>query len=46
MNIQGIMAPPALANAFAEGKTDAMVSWEPFNNVGLMGAPESYEVLR
>jgi len=46
MNIQSIMAPPALVNAFAAGKIDAMVSWEPFNTMGLMRAPESYEVLR
>ena len=46
MNIQNIMAPPALVKAFAAGKIDAMVSWEPFNTMGLMGAPESYEVLR
>ncbi len=46
MNIQSIMAPPALVSAFAEGKIDAMVSWEPFNTMGLMRAPESYEVLR
>ena len=46
MNIQNIMAPPALVGAFAAGKIDAMVSWEPFNTMGLMGAPESYEVLR
>jgi sulfonate transport system substrate-binding protein len=46
MNIQSIMAPPALVKAFADGKIDAMVSWEPFNTMGLLGAPESYEVLR
>ena len=46
MNIQSIMAPPALVSAFAAGKIDAMVSWEPFNTMGLMGAAESYEVLR
>ena len=46
MNIQNIMAPPALVKAFADGKIDAMVSWEPFNTMGLLGAPESYEVLR
>jgi sulfonate transport system substrate-binding protein len=46
MNIQSIMAPPALVNAFASGKIDAMVSWEPFNTMGLLSAPESYEVLR
>ena len=46
LNIQNIMAPPALVGAFAAGKIDAMVSWEPFNTMGLMGAAESYEVLR
>jgi len=46
MNIQSIMAPPALVGAFAAGKIDAMVSWEPFNTMGLMGAADSYEVLR
>ena len=46
MNIQSIMAPPALVNAFAAGKVDVMVSWEPFNTMGLMRNPGSYEVLR
>jgi ABC-type nitrate/sulfonate/bicarbonate transport system substrate-binding protein len=46
MNVQSIMAPPALVKAFASGKIDAMVSWEPFNTMGLLSAPESYEVLR
>ena len=46
MSIQSIMAPPALVGAFAAGKIDAMVSWEPFNTMGLMRTPESYEVLR
>jgi len=46
MNIQSIMAPPALVDAFASGKIDAMVSWEPFNTMGLLRTPESYEVLR
>lgn len=46
MAIESIMAPPALVAAFAEGKVDAMVSWEPFNTMGLMRAADSYEVLR
>jgi sulfonate transport system substrate-binding protein len=46
MNIQNIMAPPALVGAFAAGKIDAMVSWEPFNVMAMSRAPESYEVLR
>ena len=46
MTIESIMAPPALVAAFAEGKVDAMVSWEPFNSMGLMRAADSYEVLR
>jgi sulfonate transport system substrate-binding protein len=46
MNIQNIMAPPALVGAFASGKVDAMVSWEPFNTMGLLRAAGSYEVLR
>lgn len=46
MNIQNIMAPPALVKAFAAGTIDAMVSWEPFNTMGLLSTPESYEVLR
>lgn len=46
MKIESIMAPPALVAAFAEGKVDAMVSWEPFNTMGLMRAADSYEVLR
>ncbi len=46
MSIQSIMAPPALVGAFAAGKVDAMVSWEPFNMMAMSQAPESYEVLR
>jgi ABC-type nitrate/sulfonate/bicarbonate transport system substrate-binding protein len=46
MDIQNIMAPPALVSAFAEGKIDAMVSWEPFNTMGLMRTRDSYVVLR
>jgi len=46
MNIQSIMAPPALVNAFATGSIDAMVSWEPFNVMAISRTPESYEVLR
>ncbi len=46
MNIQNIMAPPALVGAFAAGNVDAMVSWEPFNMMAMSRAPESYEVLR
>ena len=44
--IENIMAPPALAPALAEGKVDAVVSWEPFNTVVLERVPESYVVMR
>jgi NitT/TauT family transport system substrate-binding protein/sulfonate transport system substrate-binding protein len=44
--IENIMAPPALAPALAEGKVDAVVSWEPFNTVVLDRVPNSYVVLR
>jgi NitT/TauT family transport system substrate-binding protein/sulfonate transport system substrate-binding protein len=46
IDIQNIMAPPALGPALAEGKVDAIVSWEPFNVMAMSRAPESYEVLR
>jgi ABC-type nitrate/sulfonate/bicarbonate transport system substrate-binding protein len=46
INIESIMAPPALGAALAEGKVDAIVSWEPFNVMAMARAPESYEVLR
>ena len=46
INIENIMAPPALGPALAEGKVDAIVSWEPFNVMAMSRAPESYEVLR
>ena len=44
--IENIMAPPALAPALAEGKVDAIVSWEPFNTVVLERVPDSYVVVR
>ena len=46
ISIENIMAPPALGAALAEGKVDAIVSWEPFNVMAMSRAPESYEVLR
>ena len=46
VSIENIMAPPALGPALAEGKVDAIVSWEPFNVMAMSRAPESYEVLR
>jgi ABC-type nitrate/sulfonate/bicarbonate transport system substrate-binding protein len=46
INIESIMAPPALAGALAQGKVDAIVSWEPFNTIALEGAAGSYVVLR
>jgi ABC-type nitrate/sulfonate/bicarbonate transport system substrate-binding protein len=46
VNIENIMSPPALGPALAEGKVDAVVSWEPFNIMAMSRAPESYEVLR
>ena len=46
VTIENIMAPPALAPALAEGKVDAIVSWEPFNTMVLERVPESYVVLR
>ena len=46
VNIENIMSPPALGPALAEGKVDAVVSWEPFNTMAMSRAPQSYEVLR
>ena len=46
VNIENIMAPPALAPALKEGKVDAVVSWEPFNTMVLEQVPESYVVIR
>ena len=46
VTIENIMAPPALGPALAEGKVDAVVSWEPYNVMALSKAPESYEVQR
>jgi len=46
LSIENIMAPPALAPALAEGRVDAVVSWEPFNSVVLERVPNSYVVLR
>lgn len=45
-DIESIMSPPALAGALAQGKVDAIVSWEPFNTMALEGAPGSHVVLR
>ena len=44
--IESIMSPPALVGAFAQGKVDAIVSWEPFNTMALEGAAGSHVVLR
>jgi ABC-type nitrate/sulfonate/bicarbonate transport system substrate-binding protein len=46
LNIENIMAPPALAPALKEGKVDAVVSWEPFNTAVLEQVTDSYVVLR
>jgi ABC-type nitrate/sulfonate/bicarbonate transport system substrate-binding protein len=46
VTIENIMSPPALGPALAEGKVDAVVSWEPYNVMAMAKAPESYEVLR
>jgi ABC-type nitrate/sulfonate/bicarbonate transport system substrate-binding protein len=46
ITFENIMAPPALATALAEGKVDAVVSWEPFNTMALERAKDSYVVLR
>ncbi len=46
VNIENIMAPPAIATALAQGKVDAVVSWEPFNTMALENAKDSYVVLR
>ena len=46
LNIENIMAPPALAPALKEGKVDAIVSWEPYNTALLEQVPDSYVVLR
>ena len=45
-SIESIMSPPALAGALAQGKVDAIVSWEPFNTMALEGAAGSHVVLR
>jgi ABC-type nitrate/sulfonate/bicarbonate transport system substrate-binding protein len=37
---------PALVPALADGKVDAIVSWEPFNTLVLERVPDSYVVLR
>jgi sulfonate transport system substrate-binding protein len=46
VQIENIMAPPAIAAALAQGKVDAVVSWEPFNTMALESAKDSYVVLR
>jgi NitT/TauT family transport system substrate-binding protein/sulfonate transport system substrate-binding protein len=46
VTIENIMSPPALVPALAEGKVDAVVSWEPFNTLVLERVPDSYVVLR
>jgi ABC-type nitrate/sulfonate/bicarbonate transport system substrate-binding protein len=46
INVENIMAPPALVPALKEGKVDAVVSWEPYNTMVLEGVPDSYVVLR
>ncbi|HEV8675312.1 MAG TPA: ABC transporter substrate-binding protein [Methylomirabilota bacterium] len=46
VTIENIMSPPALVPALAEGKVDAIVSWEPFNTLVLERVPDSYVVLR
>jgi sulfonate transport system substrate-binding protein len=46
VRIENIMAPPAIATALAQGKVDAVVSWEPFNTLALESAKDSYVVLR
>ena len=46
VRIENIMAPPAIAAALAQGKVDAVVSWEPFNTMALESAKDSYVVLR
>ena len=46
VTIENIMAPPALGPALAEGKVDAVVSWEPYNVMAMSKAADSYEVLR
>jgi sulfonate transport system substrate-binding protein len=46
LNVENIMAPPALAPALKDAKVDAVVSWEPYNTAVLEQVPESYVVLR
>ncbi len=46
INVENIMAPPALAPALKDAKVDAVVSWEPFNTAVLETVPDSYVVLR
>ncbi len=46
VTIENIWSQFGLAPALAEGKVDAIVSWEPFVSQVLMHVPDSYEVIR
>lgn len=46
VTIENIWSQFGLAPALAEGKVDAVVSWEPYVTQVLTQVPESYEVIR
>ena len=46
LTIENIWSQFGLAPALAEGKVDAIVSWEPYVTQVLTQVPESYEVIR
>ena len=46
LTIENIWSQFGLAPALAEGKVDAVVSWEPYVTQVLTQVPESYEVIR
>jgi ABC-type nitrate/sulfonate/bicarbonate transport system substrate-binding protein len=46
LTIENIWSQFGLAPALAEGKVDAIVTWEPFVTQALTQVPDSYEVIR
>jgi ABC-type nitrate/sulfonate/bicarbonate transport system substrate-binding protein len=46
LTIENIWSQFGLAPALAEGKVDAIVSWEPYVSQALTHVPDSYEVIR
>ena len=46
VTIENIWSQFGLAPALAEGKVDAIVTWEPFVTQALTQVPDSYEVIR